>query len=1182
MQLTAIARSPGKHRASCCGRAQKITRVMRLTAIILLTACMAASASGNTQGITLAEKDTPLESIIKKIQAQSGYKFFYTTDVIQLAKPVTVAIQNGRLEQVLELCFKDQPITYTIIEKTVVIKRKPVPSSAIVPEKVSPLVEIRGRVVNERGEALEGITVSVKGTKKGTATDANGEFVLNDVEEDALLVFTSVSTQPLELKAGGNTPMVVTLKTKISSITEVQVNVNTGYQRISRERYVGSVATLDSAAFHRRDGMDIIGRLDGTVTGILIDKKKTGPAIEGMQIRGLSTVQNFTIPLVIVDNFPFRQSLDAINPNDVESVTVLRDAAATSIWGARAGNGVIVITTKKGKYNQAARVSISSITTVQEKKDLYYYPQMSIPDLIDIEQQLFKAGKYDGDLTNTNTWPIMSPVVELLAARRAGLITAQDSAIQIEAMKQADLRRDLNKYVYRLPVTQQHYINLSGGNNAFNYNFSGGYNRSLNGTRHAKADDGFTISTDAGFRPLTNLEITTSLKYSRSRGRGINFSMLGKAFPYLQLADAEGNALAVGMKRMPFLDTVGNRSLLDWKYRPLDEIENADADDLIQFVSVNAGISYRLPYGFSISASFQHNTQSANARILYNVNSYYARNLINTYTNLAQSIPNLRNPVPIGGILDIIRSESVSRNMRGQLNFNKLFAIKHAVASMIAAEVGDNRTSGDANRLYGYDKQNGSYVSSIDYATFFPTYGGIEGTKTIPNESRTLTAQTNRFVSFVGNVSYTYNSRYSIYASARKDGSNFFGVNTNRKWKPLWSSGLSWDISREKFFKVKWISSLRMRSTYGVSGNPGNISGYVTMNYSVARDQYSGFPIAFLNGAPNPDLKWENVRIINTAIDFSLWNNRISGSVDVFQKKCTDLIGPDIIPPSSGLLSVTRNVAQLSGHGFEISIISKNTTGAVDWQTNFGLSHARMVVDKVIQFSSNAYPKAQEAINYSINAYSGRVVYGIASYKWAGLDPATGNPRGYLNGQVSTNYNAIFNDTVGNQVFHGSSIPLYSGFVGNSFSWKRFTLSANITYRLKFYFKKPTIDYAALVGQLNGHTDYYQRWQKPGDELYTNIPSFTYPVNNDRELFYQNSEINILRGDNIRLQDIRLQYSWPANKTFKRISAYVYVNNLNLILWRKNKFNLDPDFAWGGVQIIPTPVTWTGGLSIDL
>ena len=1186
MQLTAIVRSPGKHRASCYGPAHKFTRGMKLTAIILVTACMTAAASGNTQGITLSEKNTPFESVIKKIQEQTGYRFFYTTDVIQLTKPVTLTVRNGILEQVLALCFKDQAVTYSIIEKTVVIKRKPVPSSNVVADEADPAppLEIRGRVVNEKGEALEGVTVGVKGTKKATPTDASGEFTLKDIDKNAILVFTSVNTETLEMKIGGNTEILVTLKTKVSSMVEIQVSVNTGYQRISRERYVGSVATLDSAAFHRRAGMDIISRLDGTVTGLLIDKKSSSVAIEHMQIRGASTLGTNTdmMPLLIVDNFPFRQSLDAINPNDVESVTILRDAAATSIWGARAGNGVIVITTKKGKYNQPARLSVSSIATIKEKRDLYYYPQVRIPDIIDIEQQLFKAGKYDGDLANTSTWPIMSPVVELLAARRAGLISAEDSAVQINAMKQSDLRRDLNKYVYRSPVTQQHYINLSGGNEVFNYNFSGGYNWSINDIRHAKADDGYTISTSAAFRPVKNLEVTTALNYSHSNRSGNNFSIQSKTFPYLQLADAEGNALAVGNKRMPYLDTVGGGKLLDWKYRPLDEIKNTDQVYSTQYVSINAGFSYRLPFGLSFSAAFQRITQTGNQHTFYSTNSYYARSLINTFTNLSQASPNLRNPVPIGGILDIDNSESISRNMRGQLNFTRLFGTRHSVTSMVAAEVGDSRTTGDANRLYGYDQETGSYASTIDFATFFPTYNGIEGNQQIPNQSKTLPKQTSRFVSFVGNVSYTYHSRYSVYASARKDGSNFFGVNTNRKWKPLWSAGVGWDITREDFFKVKWISSLRLRSTYGISGNPGNISGYVTMTYSTAMNPYSGFPIAFLNGAPNPDLKWENVRIINNAIDFSLWDNRVSGSVDIFQKKCTDLIGFNVIPPSTGLLSVTTNIAQLSGHGFDITLSSKNTTGAFGWRTNFGISYARTVVDKIVLFSSNAYPKAQDAISNYINAYSGRLAYGVSSYRWAGLDPATGNPQGYLHGQISTNYNAIFNDTLGNQVFHGSSIPLYSGFFGNSFTWKRVTLSANITYRLKFFFKKPSIDYYSLVNQLNGHADYYQRWQKPGDELHTNVPSFTYPVNADRESFYQNSEINVLRGDNIRLQDIRLQYNWSLNKVFKRISTYIYVNNLNLILWRKNNSKLDPDFVWGGSVVVPTPVSWTGGVTIDL
>jgi TonB-linked SusC/RagA family outer membrane protein len=1168
----------------------KTLRIMKLTSFLLLAAAIHVSAKGVTQDkITLSLKNAPLEKVFDAIESQSGFVFIYKNETVK-DKKVSIQVTNVSLPQALDECLKGQALSYQIVGKSVAIKtvHKGTELADNEVANAPPLINVKGKVLNEKGDPVEGVTVKVKGTEKFTTTDKNGEFSLVTVERDAVLVFTHITMEPFQLKVSGQTEMVISLRTKVSALSEVTIAINTGYQQISKERFVGSVGTLDSAAYSRRAGMDIISRLDGTVNGVLFDKKSgSSDLLQNVQIRGLSTLNASVQPLIIVDNFPFRQSLDAINPNDVESITVLKDAAANSIWGAQAGNGVIVITTKKGKYNQPVHLSVSSNVTIREKQDLYYYPQISPSDIVDIEQLLFNNGRYDGDLNNTTTRPVISPVIEMLAQRRAGLISAADSAEQIHAFKQYDVRRDLNKYVYKPAISQQHYINVAGGTNLFNYTFSGGYNQSQNGIRNSKPDDQFTITSNAGFRPIKKLEITVGINLNQSTRKSTSFSLPSKLFPYSQLADAEGNPLAIASsRRLSYLDTAGGGELLDWRYRPLEEIGLADIKEVSRFIGLSTGITYRINSWLSAAGMFQYNNQTIIGNEFHSSKTYFTRDLINTYTNLMQTDPDLRNPIPIGGILDLSHFEYSTLNARGQLNFNKTFAARHLITSMAVAEISESKSFGDASRLYGYNNETGSYKSTIDYVTFFPTYGGLAGNKQIPDVNKISPLQTTRYVSFIGNIAYTYDGRYSLYASARKDGSNFFGVNTNRKWKPLWSTGLSWDISKENFYNIKWMSSLRFKASYGLSGNPGNVTGLPTMTYSARVDQITGLRPAQLNNAPNPDLKWENVRIINEAIEFTALKSRLSGSIDVFQKKVTDLISVVEYAPSTGITTLATNVAGLKGNGFEMSLTSKNIVGIFNWQTNFGLSHVKMIVDKIEMLGNTTYNKAQDFVNYSVNAAKGRIVYGLASYKWAGLDPVTGDPRGYLGKQVSTNYNGIFNDTISQQVFHGSAIPLYSGFIGNTFNWKRLTLSANITYRLNFYFRKPTIDYNNLVQNLNGYADYYKRWQKPGDEQVTTVPSFVYPVNANRELFYQYSEVNVLRGDNIRLQDVRLQYSWDnkrvANFPIKRASIFLYANNLNLILWRKNAYNLDPDFVGGGTVLMPTPRSWTAGINLDL
>jgi hypothetical protein len=780
-------------------------------------------------------------------------------------------------------------------------------------------------------------------------------------------------------------------------------------------------------------------------------------------------------------------------------------------------------------------------------------------------------------------------VVELLDKRRNGKISAADFDSQVDAFRGRDLRRDLDRYAYRPSVATRYNINISGGNNLFNYSFAGGYIRSLNNVQNTKPDDQFTLRSTAGFRPVENLEINTSINYSRDTRRSVGFSLANPIQPYAQLADAEGHPLPiVNGKRLAYLDTAGGGQLLDGRFFPLNEPGLADRMDITRSLLLNISVSYKFTKWLSGAISYQYGNEVSTSNDYNSIQTYFTRSLINQYTNLSEADPALRNPIPLGGILDVSNNELNNQNARAQLNFNKNFGSNHQVSAMAASDISETWSGdGGTNRFYGYNKELGSYSRTIDYTTEFNIYGGTSGKQKIPNGSVQFPKGNRRFVSFLGNASYTYKGRYSLYASARKDGSNMFGVNTNRKWKPLWSTAASWDISKESFYRVgKWMPSLRLRVSFGYTGNPGNVTGLPTISYSSLPALYTNLVYAQINDAPNPDLRWEKVRTINAGLDFSFFKNKLSGNIDIWQKKSTDVIASVPVIPSTGIGLFVTNFANLQGKGFELRLNSRNIDGAFQWTSSFGLSYAKTIVTKLYD---NHYGAA-DFLNYSLNASEGMMVNGIASFRWAGLDPLTGDPRGYYDKQVSTNYNAIRNDLLSNQVFHGSATPLYSGFLGNSFSWRGFSLSANITYRLNFYFRKPTINYNDMINSGQGSADYGLRWQKPGDEKFTNVPSFVYSNNStsmaERDFFFQYAEINVLRGDNIRLQDIRLQYNWnnksQGKRAVKGFSVFVYPNNLNIILWKKNKSGFDPDFTGGQYLLTPAPKGWTGGFNLSL
>lgn len=1174
----------------------QMLKAMKLTLFFLTAAFLHVSAKGFSQSITFSGKNIPLEKVFQEIKKQSDYVVFYDYDLVRQAKPVSLDVKNANIREVMDATLKDQPLVYSIENKTIIIIKKITTTvdEAAITDLPPPPIDVHGRVVNEKGEPVEGVSVKIKGTDKGTSTDANGEFTLKGIDQNAVLQFTSTNMETFEIKVEGKTELAISLKTKITALGDVEVKINTGYQQINKERFVGSVTQLDSFNYNRRAGMDILNRLDGTVSGLFFDHTGNGD-LASIRIRGISTLggtggsEPFA-PLIIVDNFPFAGDISSINPNDVEDITILKDAAAASVWGVRAGNGVIVITTKKGSYNKIPRITVTSNVTIQQKPDLFYFPQMSSSDFIDVEQNLFNQGFYDGNLPY-GQYLVTSPVVDILEQERNGTISAADATAQINAFRKLDVRNDINKYVYKAAISQQHYINLSGGNRTYSYDLSLGYNNSSLGIQEEKNNSQFTIKSANRFQPIKNLELELDFNSARSIARPPAFSYpivpqggATQIYPYAQLADANGNTLPVAQNyRAIFTDTAGSNNLLDWHYRPLDEIRLADNMTTTNLARINFGMSYKIMKFFKAEVQYQFITQIANSRNYYSQQTYYARNLINLYTQFDGNT--YTKIIPLGGILDVGENSTVSQNGRGQLTFNRTWLGKHELTVMAASEISDVTGNSNGNRFYGYHENNSTYAQNLDYNTYYGWYAYIGGGQ-IPQQSALGSTTHARIVSVLGNASYRYLNRYNLYISARRDGANVFGVNTNNKWKPLWSSGASWDISKENFYHLSWLPLLRFRVSYGFMGNVNNsLSGLPTISYQQYPGAITNLTTAIIGSAPNPDLRWEQVKTTNVGFDFGALNNRLSGSVEWFQKVSTDLISPIPFDPTSGVTSFTVNSASLKGHGIEVSLHSINTTGAFRWTTSLQLAYSKTIVAKYYGGSQAAF--ASNFVGGGINPIPGQLAWGIYSYRFAGLDPATGDPQGYLNGAVSKDYYLLTNDSLKNAVFSGSFIPLYYGNMLNSVAWRNFTLSANVTYRFDFYFRKPTISYSTLANNWVGNSDYSKRWQKSGDEKTTTVPSFTYPVDGFRDNFYAYSQATVLKGDNIRLADVRLSYDW-VNRGAKQSSAksaqfFIYVNNLNLILWRANKAGLDPDFTGGSSGVaLPLMKTWTLGVNVNL
>lgn len=1023
---------------------------------------------------------------------------------------------------------------------------------------------VSGTVSAGDGQILPGATISLPGLQKSIVTDAEGRFRINVPEgkTKVMVTFVGYETTAYILDPLKTLQVSIVMQSRQTGLKEV--TVSTGYQNLPRERATGSFSRLDSTLLQRRTGADVLSRLEDNVPGLSFNRSATAGGVNNpISIRGRSTLFANANPLIVLDNFPYEGDVSAINPNDVESVTVLKDAAAASIWGARAGNGVIVITTRKGKRNQTATVSLSSNITVGDKPDLYAQPRINTADYIELERTLFAKNYFTSDEAAANH-PPLSPVVELLIAQRDGQLSAVQAQQQIEALKSRDVRDDYSRYLYRKSVNQQYAIQLAGGSDNQSYHLSAGFDRNQSSLVR---NDLSRVTVNAGNTIwLMNKRLTLSgdILFSRQRTSSNNSGALfwnggQRLYPYASLAEGSGNPATVTKDfRLSFLQSAAQAGLPDWQYRPLEDLALASNTNTAQNLRISTGLGYRIITGLNVQLKYLYEHSGITGANLQSAGSYFARDLVNRYSSL-NADGTISRPVPSGGVFTGEQTSAETHYLRGQLDYNRQLAEKSELNVLAGYELRHIGTEGRIFRYYGYDEEHGT-SQPVDYTSNFPYYYNPSSSGRIPNAEKS-SLLTDNFVSWFSNASWTYDGKYILSGSARFDRSNLFGVNTNQKGVPLWSAGLAWDIAKENFYKADWLPSLKLRATYGVSGNlERTLSAYTTATYYGGAGQYTGYPFASIVNPPNPDLRWERINMLNFGIDFATKGNRLSGSLEYYRKKGTDIIGDAPYPASSGIITFRGNTAQTEGNGIDINLNGRIIEQQhISWLSTLLISHA---TDKVTRFllraTASSYVQQQIPVE-------GKPLYGIYSYAWAGLDPKTGDPQGLLNGEVSKNYSAILGSTPDEQViYHGSARPTWFGAWRNTVRWKKLTLSASVSYRLGYYFRMNSIIYGSDMGLANGHGDYAKRWQTPGDETGTNVPSAPQSRNNGRDLFYTYSSALVEKGDHIRLQDARLSWQPGANLTkhwARHAEVFLYANNIGLI-WKATKADIDPDWAY--------------------
>lgn len=1020
---------------------------------------------------------------------------------------------------------------------------------------------IEGEVLDSLSRSpLPGVTLNYG--RLSTKTDERGKFSFESKADMKQIIFNHIGYQTITRDISEDNSVILLSR---SQLELEEVVVSTGYQTFDKSASTGSYVSVSGEQIASLPQEDFLSRMDGFSSGLLLNRASNGNEQNSMfTVRGLSTLGGVSMsrPLIVLDGFPYEGDLNAINPNDIENISILKDASASAIWGVRAGNGVVVVTTKAGSRRSKLNVEVNTLTTLTEQPRIKSVPRISSSDYIELEKFLYENGRYTTFLNNTTNRPAITPVVELLYQHGQGNITDNDLERELGRLEQVDIYDQLTDHVYRNMVKQQTSANISwGGDIASNY-FSLGYDRNStvlrqNGTERISLRNQFEINPT----PKLNLSVAMQMAQMKTANNNQGMDMLNSnisMYPYTELLDSDGNYGTIPYQyRKAFLDTLYTDHLLDWSFRPLQEIDAADNTSRNTEVLVTSDISYKLWQGVKVSARYQYGRQENKQQSIYDQKTFYARDLINRFSQIENG--EVTYIIPNAGIRDRRNTLSENHSLRFQLDVDQRIGDFAQLRMILGNESRAIKSDGESFRTYGYEREFNN-LSALDYISAFPIIAGLSGASRIPYSDALYGTRT-RFLSFYLNTDLTFIDRYSVSFSARRDASNLFGVRTSQRWNPLWSVGGAWSIHREDWDFLDRFQSLRLRMTYGRSGNINpDLTGRTVIAYNSIRSSLNRLQYARVRNPPDENLRWETVSTANIGLDIGFKNSPLSISLEGYIKESSDLFALVSSDPTIGFSSLTKNSAKMQNKGLEITINGDYRIADVFMRSSINHTFNSSKI------RSYYYVRSRDSDvlggTTSLIPVENFPAYSIFAYRWAGLSAENGSPQGFLNGELSTDYSAIRQESELDELkYMGTGVPRSFGGFTQDLRWRSFDVSLLLTWRLGHVLRRPGINYSSMV---NGgsilHGEYYERWQHAGDENRTDVPGFIYPASSASDLFYQNAEINVEKGDVLRLQHVRFGYSPFPNGNWNGLKITAVVNNIGL-LWKASDRTTDPDYS---------------------
>ena len=1042
---------------------------------------------------------------------------------------------------------------------------------------------IKGLVNDEKGNPLPGVSVLIKGSKKGTSTDFDGAFSLVASKGD-VLVFSSLGFNTQEVTVTSSSNYTISMQLSTEQLEEIEI-VSTGYQKISKERATGSFAKIDSEILEQKIDQNIISKIVGEAPGVQFDPFIQEKNNIGLVIRGRSSINATTQPLVVVDGFAIPGGFDTINPNDVESITILKDAAATSVWGIRAANGVIVITTKNGSRNKKLSVNVSVNSALTLKQDIFDTPFANPSDQVDYQMELFQFEQFsqqrnlfDGSL-NEFSLSQTNAVRETLLRLDRGDIDIATANNRIEALRNNDGRREFSDLFMRESLWNQYNLSISSGGEKYNFNSSLVYNQNRGSIVNSRSDQFiFNVNGNYNFTDKLKLRFSSNITQTKDQdGLGLSAAGYLNTYPIFErILDDNGNYLPMFGGRNIESSELAQRLgyPYDWTFNLKQEADNTDGTSISTDIRIQTGLNYELFKGLTLDVSYQYLYNAAFTRDLFNENRYLTRNTVNRFAQLDDNGEVADLPVPVGSIFSTSARGTTDNTFRAQATYGVSFDDKkHNIDAIAGYEARKQVTEFNRDRKYGYDDQSLIFTQP-NLNTLYED--AIFGGQRLINDGETIIYNENRFLSYYGNVAYNFDKRYTISGSMRLDDTNLFGASEEFRNTPLFSVGLKWNVTNEDFFNLDFFDNLNLRATFGSGGNVDrNTSPFLVARQGRDAGSFLNNYLTISN-PPNPTLRLEKTKILNLGVDFSLANNRIYGSVEYYDRRSEDLLARRNISPTYGLQSSFLNVAELYNRGFDLDL-GLRAIQTKDFSYDIRVLYSQNE-NRVTSIDESNPGEIFLWTQYDANAFViGEPVDAFFSFRYAGLD-TNGNPSFFNENndviEVGGDIGAI--EALKNE---GSRSPNRTGSLTNTFTYKNFSLRVLATYSGGNRFRLER-NFDPRFFRTNVYSDFVSRWQQPGDELLTDVPRLTDPNETQTPLYLylDESDRNTDDASTIRLNQVNFTYRFPSSivKKLAMTNLMVSIQGDNLYVWNFNKWDVDP-FS----RTIPIPPTFTLNLTAN-